>query len=171
MAIRHRKDRTHLVAEARVPSVTYPYYLRLYLWRNREGYNANANADSYAYFCSTGYVYDRVEDVGRQVGRCLGELHFCAGEWDEEAVAHEVQHAVLYRVAAVGPHWRRILNNEAFEDERQDGDDAYALVSRANELVCEEAGRWVKAAYAFLWHHDPPASWAKKADGSISAAA
>lgn len=74
----------------------------------------------------------------------MGEIHFIAGQWDTEVVAHELQHAILHRLRVLCPSYRAILERDEIEEE---------------EEVCYEFGRWFSNLYRWLWDIDPSSKW------------
>lgn len=72
----------------------------------------------------------------------LGEIHFSIGEWDEEIVAHECQHA--------SQQCRRVLkiDPDVSVDEE--------------ERFCYLTGKLHAAVYRWLWRLDPDIWWMRR---------
>lgn len=153
-------SRDGLVAETRVPSLAPSFYLRVFLW-TPEAFEREVDTSSRARCDSMPWVHNRGADTRHTLSPCLARLHFKTQRWDDETIAHEVQHAILHRITVLGPHWQRI--EDLCDEERQQGDTAGTLVSQANEDICTEAGRWFAAVQAFLWKHDPNPKWQRSA--------
>jgi hypothetical protein len=82
----------------------------------------------------------RIKDLTGLVTRGLGELHFVAGSWTDEVVAHELLHA-LFEADRSEVGVGRLGDEEApFEHE---------------EEWCYRFGRWFAVVYKWLWSNDP----------------
>lgn len=146
MAIKHRKDRSLLVAETEIRAEKdRPHRLHAYLWSSVEAMHANTHlapgSNAIACFCP---ALTRVRYLGRGLSRhavykpfpLLGELHFVAGRWDTEVVHHELTHAALARLRAFG-----LIPEGMDMDEHE-------------EPFCYVLGQWTDRVYRWLWKMD-----------------
>jgi hypothetical protein len=80
----------------------------------------------------------------------VGELHFVQGEWNEEQVGHEVFHATMHVIRAIGPRMEHVI--------RQATNPAYRRGS-AEEDAAYLHGELVAEVYRWLWQVDPNGKW------------
>jgi hypothetical protein len=171
MPIRHRKDRSHLVASGRVPLETSydggyatPRYWHLYLWADREALCANAGFEvdprTAAAFCHAYRVL--VLEPGKpdhwKPRRKLGELHLVANEWTVEKVVHEVAHGffeMLREGCETWPKWTDLATQDGKPpaELRQTRPCDAGMV--AEEVACYRMGRLVDAIFSWLWEVNP----------------
>lgn len=81
----------------------------------------------------------------------IGTIHFVAGEWDNEVVAHELLHAVFHYIRGSFPDFPRIL---------------YCGIIEKEEDLCYQFGAWNYQVYRWLWKHDPGDKWVRNEDPS-----
>lgn len=120
-------------------------YFALYLWENPEQLRRAADLEGRALGCHCPTpVRIQIEASGEETPvprRLLGELHYVAGEWTDEVVAHELTHALFEcHRSDVGA---TVLTGE--------GDQPFSH----EEEWCYRFGRWFAVVYKFLWKNDP----------------
>lgn len=146
MPIRRIKDRSRLVSQAKIRGRGRKHYLYAYLWCDRaamiaadgDGECAATGADTRAMHCPNAHTITvrPGEEDQHKSPPLLGELHFVSGDWTTEVVAHELCHALIHRLAALGQH------------------DLMGLAMEDEEPVCYEFGQWFEQVYAWLWDVD-----------------
>lgn len=146
MPIRRVKDRSGLVSRRKLRARTRRHYLFAYLWRDRESMRRGTGEGcerTMAMHCcakfSTHYEGEW-ERAHLKVRPLLGELHFVAGEWTPEIVAHELAHSLLHRLRTGGELLRAVMEQDPME---------------AEEAVCYEFGEWAAQVHAWLREVDP----------------
>ena len=163
MPVRRRKDRSGLKASIRfyVENVgdvrrSGRHYFDVFLWRSRKAMAGGIPPDDYddgakAYVCHEDWRLNFSDGRdGEYVDRPrVCEVHFYAGGWDHEVVAHELSH-VMFGVlrksdygASLGPKTKAVIG--------QDDD--------AEEVICYRFGRWYREVYEWLWTVDPSSRW------------
>lgn len=149
MPIRQVKDFSGLVAREIMRSRRRPHYWNIFLWKDKESFAANTTQTDDKTICCHCCMPILVDPESGELlpGNKLGEVHFIAGKWDMEVVAHELQHAIIHRIRCLCPSLRQILDDIEAEEE-----------------ICYEFGKWMNNAYRWLWEHDPSSTW-KRADG------
>lgn len=100
--IKHRRDESHLVIKTKIFIEDYPgKFFRVCLWDDQEAMcNASAEQcprDTQAFVCHSPYFHrqSKAGPLEALQPRLLGEMHFLAGKWTEEVVAHECFHATI----------------------------------------------------------------------------
>lgn len=182
-----RKDESRLVAKARIAPMGLRHCVYAYLWADKDAMYAatgeqgcDACAVHVPYISGHAYTWWQallriatmgVVDLGEQVRKHpvkSGELHFIAGEWDEEIVANECLHLT------VGITWAYQLSpSHIFSGS---GEVSPGVASRCvaaglpesavsdNELFCYLHGDMVRQVYRWLWEVNPnSAKWARVA--------
>lgn len=147
MPIRRVKDPSGLVAQARMRSSRRPHYWHVFLWRDKAAFIAGTHGmeDGLASGCHCPCPTLVDPESGELLpAPKVGEVHFIAGKWDMEVVAHELQHAILHRLRVLCPSPQSILVRDEIE---------------AEEEVCYEFGRWFAHIYRWLWDVDPSPRW------------
>ncbi len=154
MSVQRTKDLSRLVARTRIRAKGTPHFWDVFLWPDRRTMRANTGEKDplAAALHQAVPVLADPESGDLLPRRKMGEVHFCRGSWDMEVVAHELMHAVFWRLATLCPSCLAIL---------RDGD-----MSKEEE-VCYDFGRWVQHVYKFLWQHDQPKGWERKEAGAL----
>jgi hypothetical protein len=175
-----RKDLSLSRAVAKFYPLKQRYFYTAYLWETKEAMQAAVKGDD-AYtaitchtpYCETfkhttfGYwlwkisfgLLDFSESILTFTPK-LGEIHFYAGGWNQEVVAHECLHASigLARAHRINPEfvfdgWMGL--SEHFKDKYGEKD---GIISD-EELLCYMHGQLVTEVYKWLWKHDPSDKW------------
>jgi hypothetical protein len=147
VSIRHRKNRSQLVAEAWLSLEHHrPHRIRLYLWATSEALEANSpgrGENSRTVSGRTGKAVGAFNAApwsmfshraALKVPWCIGELHFVRGSCDIEVLCHEIAHLQL--------HIQRVLVGVTpFTD------------MFSEEQLCYTIGRLTRRANAWLHEH------------------
>jgi len=154
MGVRRVKDLSGLVAQAVMRSSRRPHYWHVFLWRDKTafigGTKGMEDGKASGCHCPCPTLMDPESGELLPSPKC-GEIHFVAEDWNEEVVAHELQHAILHRLRVLCPSYRAILERDEIE---------------AEEEVCYEFGRWFAAIWKWLLQNDHPSKW-KRVEGAI----
>ena len=143
MAIKYKRDESRLVAKTKVPVEYCPgKFFRVCLWADQRAMCAasaepvNPDALPSAFCCHSSYVLRRTDAgyVETRAANLLGEMHFTAGKWDEEVVAHECFHATTNIC-------KRLLIRPEMHIEEE-------------EWAAYIHGRLVRETYRWLWRTD-----------------
>lgn len=146
MPLRHRKDLSRLIGRTRIQGRrSRRHYLLAYLWEDRQAMLAVVGTDGKgldirAMHCPNVTVMQvgkKNEPTVYKSPPLLGEVHFVANDWNEEIVAHELVHAVLHRLEALGQG------------------DLTALEIEDEEPICLEFGQWFDQVWSWLWKINP----------------
>ena len=160
MPVKRVKDLSQCVCRFILRSNEKPYYWHVYLWKDVDALYDNVGSDvsgkvdggNYCMACHCA-VPVLVDPETKQLvpSPKLGELHFVLGEWDMEIIAHELLHALFYRMNTLG-----------------DCVDRVSLDMHKQEPVCYEFGRWVDEVYRKLWAVNPNRKWRKDGENTVS---
>ena len=119
------------------------HHFDIILWQSKEDFiEATEQRGADACHCPAPVKVER--DGTLNYPCCLGTIHFIAGKWDEEAVAHECAHAALQASRALGV-------NPLNQDDMQGNEERF----------CYMLGAMTGAAYRWLWERDPNKKWKK----------
>jgi hypothetical protein len=152
LPIRHVKDTSRLIARVKIRARGRRHYLFAYLWEDREAMLAAAghgDRSTQALHVPNSYSFDfdninTWEGAHNSAPPLLSEVHFVREDWTAEIVAHELCHALLHRLRAVGPPTEILLSQTPME---------------AEEAVCYEFGEWFDQLYEWLWEVDSADGW------------
>lgn len=159
MPVKRYKDRTGLIARGSL-LVSHVYerrssgvggfpsrkYIALYLWSKPDQMRRAAALENgtrcVGCHCPTPVRIRIRENGDEELPRLmLGELHFAAGRWTDEVVAHELMHALFESQRSdVGADFSPRDPDQPFSHE---------------EEWCYRFGRWFSSTYRWLWKHDP----------------
>jgi len=140
----YHPELSQVLSHIHIPVEGGPKYWTVYLWTN--GKALQKARDCHGDKCSTAVKgltcpesFTLRRDGTVDASDELGEIHFAVGEWDEEIVSHECQHA--------SQQCRRVLqiNPDASVDEE--------------ERLCYLTGKLTKSVYRWLWRLDPDMWW------------
>jgi len=147
MPIRRIKDFSGLVSRSILRSSRRPHYWHVFLWRDKEALIAGTkdmeDGKAIGCHCPSSTIMD-VESGELYPSPKRGEVHFIVGRWNEEIVAHELQHAILHRLRTMLPSYKEILGQDDIN---------------AEEEICYEFGRWFASTWKWLWENDPSSKW------------
>lgn len=152
---RYKKDRSRLTATKRLlVSHVYerrasgaggspsPLYIQLYFWDGFDSMRENSAAGPDCFAChSPTPVFIRIakDGIGTPVPRRkISEIHFVAGYWNEEIVAHELAHAMNEARKSLG----ETLDVDADHPDKE-------------ERWCYRIGRWNRDVTHWLIENEP----------------
>lgn len=153
------------------------YYVHAHLWRSAEERDAATGTPPGRYLAwhqpAPFYAVEpdrwAAEGIGQPTGPKLGDVHFTAGQWSEETVAHEAFHVSLWNLRVLvrsgGPSVSDLI---ASSDDYAVGGNRPLSAFRHGSPEEEAAyahGEFVRAVHSWLWRLDPDRAWTQTVVG------
>lgn len=181
------KDESKLVAKTRIAPLGLKHCVYVYLWPDAETMGkATGEYGCDACTCNmpwiSGVLYQPwqhwlrvltfgVVDLGVSIlkfPKKIAEMHFVAGNWDEEAVSHEATHATISLARAC-----QLSTRALFDGQHGMSEGCYEVVAPRQDLqhiTCDEEffcyvqGELTHAVYRWLWRNNPSENWVRVAE-------
>lgn len=149
MSIKYRKDEVKLLGKLKLRGLSKPYFLEVFLWVDKKALLDNTyyhNRSAEACFDAPAW-FEYWTKGATSISRKFGEVHFYKGGWNHEVVAHELIHALMFRMRVLRPYFEQM--RDGYEKDN------------AEEFLAYEYAAWFDKTFNWLWNLDPSEKWKK----------